>query len=328
MDYKTSKNAYSQVTLLIWLLALTVSGLGIQKTFADSLCQPSATTSPIGPCTATSTNGVSVSAVVIDPNAPPPPPPGGGGGGDVVFSDGGTLILQGRFAPNMSIAVVLSGALNQTVQTNAQGFFDARISNLKQGLYQISLTAFEIGNRSYETSTSLSLYVARKTETTASNIKFPPLYQSTANTFLFGEEIPFVTKSTPMTNFELFLNGKSHVSARTNVNGSFASTLKVRLPLGTHETMLREKNGSTTLPFGKKYIFTVVKSKNTIPKDGDSVGCPKKGDFNNDCKVNIVDFSLLAYWHKRSGFPAKYDLNNDTRITIRDFSILAFYWTG
>ena len=23
--------------------------------------------------------------------------------------------------------------------------------------------------------------------------------------------------------------------------------------------------------------------------------CPAKGDFNGDCKVNLVDFSILAY---------------------------------
>lgn len=58
--------------------------------------------------------------------------------------------------------------------------------------------------------------------------------------------------------------------------------------------------------------------------------CSKKGDFNNDTKVNIADFSILAYWYKRPLTPVAIrqciDLNNDGKITLADFSILAYYW--
>lgn len=53
-----------------------------------------------------------------------------------------------------------------------------------------------------------------------------------------------------------------------------------------------------------------------------------RGDFNNDGRVNLIDFSILAYWHKRDNVPVKFDLNNDGNVTLSDFSILTFYWTG
>jgi hypothetical protein len=61
--------------------------------------------------------------------------------------------------------------------------------------------------------------------------------------------------------------------------------------------------------------------------------CPQKGDVNGDCRVNLVDFSITAYWYKRSvstefmGIEAL-QLSDDGLINLVDFSILAYYWTG
>jgi hypothetical protein len=63
----------------------------------------------------------------------------------------------------------------------------------------------------------------------------------------------------------------------------------------------------------------------TIPKP---TGCATAGDMNTDCRVNLIDFSILAYWYKKAGVPASVDLNGDGKVTIVDFSILAYYWTG
>jgi hypothetical protein len=56
--------------------------------------------------------------------------------------------------------------------------------------------------------------------------------------------------------------------------------------------------------------------------------CTVRGDVNKDCKVNLVDFSILAYWFKRLGPPALIDLNSDGRVDLIDFSIMAYGWTG
>jgi hypothetical protein len=53
-----------------------------------------------------------------------------------------------------------------------------------------------------------------------------------------------------------------------------------------------------------------------------------KGDFNKDGRVNLVDFSIAAYWHKRPSPPVSVDLNGDGKVDLVDFSIMAFYWTG
>ncbi len=61
--------------------------------------------------------------------------------------------------------------------------------------------------------------------------------------------------------------------------------------------------------------------------------CFRKGDLNDDCRVNLVDFSIAAYWYKqvlseRFLEVEKKKLNGDGRVSLRDFSIMAYWWTG
>ncbi len=314
MDYKTSKNTRSKIKLATTFLLLISFYSQLEKVEAQTI---------------SSTSTVSVSAQVKDPNPiPPAGGGGGGGGGGGAITFGGDLLLSGRFAPNMSISVMESGALLQVIQTDGQGNFATKLPNLPQGYYQVKLTAYEANNRNFETSTLLSLFVTSRSETTFANIKFPPLFQSSRSSFLPGEAIPVTVKSSPFTQFEQFLDNMLIISSSTNERGIFNTSFKERLTLGKHEIKLRERSGTSTLPFGRIYSFDIALTKNEPKGNKDGAGCPVKGDFNGDCKVNIIDFSLLAYWHKKSGFLPKYDLNNDRKISIKDFSILSFYWTG
>jgi hypothetical protein len=36
----------------------------------------------------------------------------------------------------------------------------------------------------------------------------------------------------------------------------------------------------------------------------------------------------MAFWYKKPSPPAKVDLNSDAKVNIIDFSILAYNWTG
>ena len=52
------------------------------------------------------------------------------------------------------------------------------------------------------------------------------------------------------------------------------------------------------------------------------------GDCNRDKIINLVDFSVLAFWYGKKNPPVCVDTNRDNTINLIDFSILAFYWTG
>jgi hypothetical protein len=93
------------------------------------------------------------------------------------------------------------------------------------------------------------------------------------------------------------------------------------LELGKHETKSKTKKANEISPYGKTVEFLVgTLSK---PKSACAIG-----DLNCDGKVNIVDFSIMAYWYQKPQPPATVDLNHDGKVTLVDFSILAYHWTG
>jgi hypothetical protein len=73
--------------------------------------------------------------------------------------------------------------------------------------------------------------------------------------------------------------------------------------------------------------FIVSNKDVTKTKKGTCGGIP--GDISCDGTVNLVDFSILAYWYKLGTKPpVNVDLNGDGKINLVDFSILAYHWTG
>ena len=75
-------------------------------------------------------------------------------------------------------------------------------------------------------------------------------------------------------------------------------------------------------------MFRVGDTNRPRPKNAYLSGFRKKCDLNNDNRVNLLDFSIMAFWYKRLTFPPKVDLNTDKQVNLTDLSILAFCWTG
>ncbi|MEZ4114122.1 MAG: hypothetical protein R3B65_01535 [Candidatus Paceibacterota bacterium] len=81
--------------------------------------------------------------------------------------------------------------------------------------------------------------------------------------------------------------------------------------------------------FGKLVGFSV--GDQNIPKVPGNDSC--RADLNQDGKVNLVDFSIAAFWYNKplSGeitITESNCLNADGKINLVDFSIIAFNWTG
>lgn len=71
-------------------------------------------------------------------------------------------------------------------------------------------------------------------------------------------------------------------------------------------------------------------STGEISKKREEVLCSRY-DLNCDGRINLVDFSILAYWWKRpltAEAKRRIDFNGDGKVSLVDFSILAYHWTG
>ncbi len=52
-------------------------------------------------------------------------------------------------------------------------------------------------------------------------------------------------------------------------------------------------------------------------------------DLSGDCRVDIIDLSILLYYYEQTGSKiSRYDFNSDNEVNFSDISILMFYWTN
>ncbi|MEM3646897.1 MAG: M14 family zinc carboxypeptidase [Thermofilum sp.] len=90
------------------------------------------------------------------------------------------------------------------------------------------------------------------------------------------------------------------------------------IPPGTYDIRLKERQCLS----GKLYGVNIGSGSTAL-----NFGSLRLGDINNDDRVNIYDFSILAGSYGKSqgqaGFVQSADLNHDNTVTIYDFSILA-----
>jgi hypothetical protein len=117
--------------------------------------------------------------------------------------------------------------------------------------------------------------------------------------------------------------------ATSNASGTWSYTLDSSLlAFGDFEAKARSMTASDTSVYSDPLLFKVGDKTVIRPKSSSLFGFRKKCDLNDDSRVNLLDFSIMAFWYKRLGFPAKVDLNTDSSINLTDLSILAYCWTG
>ncbi|MSR85550.1 hypothetical protein EXS71_03925 [Candidatus Uhrbacteria bacterium] len=158
--------------------------------------------------------------------------------------------------------------------------------------------------------------------------------------------ILFEGSADPLIDISLLKDGQIVTTGRTDDRGQFSFSL-IDLTPGSYSFSLIAQNAQGAHSSPQTFFFvltpgTITKvQKISLPSlepvsstsPSTSVESPPakilRGDFNEDARVNLIDFSMAAYWYQRAGTPpAQVDLNRDGKIDLADFSIIAFYWTG
>lgn len=141
-----------------------------------------------------------------------------------------------------------------------------------------------------------------------------------------GDVIAFFGQAAANSEVTININSDNNISLKTVANSEgvylynfITSELEKEQHLAKAravlDNLLTANSRVVTFMVGDKNIQAVSASKVT-------------GDVNSDAKVNLVDFSIVAYWYKRPSPPNYVDLNGDKKVDLVDFSIMAFYWTG
>lgn len=275
---------------------------------------------------------VSVNAVVISNTISPAPPPSLGpisNNGVPLTNDSGTdrAVFKGYAYPESLVAILKNGLILNELPANSDGTFEVPVNNIKSGTYTFGIRAKD-KNGLLSAVLSYTIFINANEETEVSNIFIAPTLTTDKIEVKQGDVITFSGSTFPRADITLNVFAKSGVIKTTKANdkGVWSYSLSTKgYEFGDYTSRVQAKIGTTASLYSSPMSFTVG-TINTLRQKSKPVN--SRCDLNNDSRVNLLDFSIMAYWYKRLGFPPKVDLNSDNRVNLTDLSILAYCWTG
>jgi hypothetical protein len=266
--------------------------------------------------------------VSATPVAPPPPPPsgGGGGGGGVVY--GAAIVnFSGRAYPRSTVTILKDAQVAISTIADATSNFSASLTGLAAGNYFFSVYSEDNnGNRSSLLTFPVSVTVGT---TNITGIFIAPTIAVDKSQVRRGDNIAIFGQTTPQSEVTIQVNSDGPHFAKTQADtiGAYLYNFDtVPLEFGDHSTKSKAAKDNEISPFSVAVPF-VVGTTNILAIQAEKK-CNGRGDVNNDCRVNLVDFSIVAFWYRRANPPARVDINGDGQVSLVDFSIMAFNWTG
>ena len=267
-----------------------------------------------------------VNSVVISAQVNSPSVPGGGGGGGSMSSPT-QVIFSGMAYPLSKVVIVQDGVIVATTVADPQAKFSVTLSDLVQRGYTFGVYGEDSDGRK-STSYSFPVYVTAGTSVTIGGIFISPTIDVDKLQVKKGEPIAIFGRSIPNAEVSIVVHSPTQHIRRIPTNQSGAYFLRFDsgvLEYGDHSTKSAAIAPADVSLFSDAVPFKV--GDVSIPKTPGSCG-KLRGDVNCDTRVNLIDFSIMAFWYKKTGVPVKVDLNNDGTVTLVDFSIMAFNWTG
>lgn len=259
---------------------------------------------------------------------------GGGGGGS---SSGGSrngsqVVLTGRAYPGSTVTILKDAQIVATAIADASARFQVSVKGLAAGSYIFSLySEDDHGVRSSLLSFPVSL--TKSIVAKLDSIFIAPTIATDKREVRRGDPIAMFGQSVPESEITIEVNSENQIFVKTpsDDDGAYLYTLDSSvLEFGDHHARSRASSESTISSLSSSVGFKV--GLTNIPAEPTS-GCVQRADLNGDCRVNLIDFSIAAFWYRRAvsdQFRAleAVQLNGDGVVTIVDFSIMAYYWTG
>lgn len=265
----------------------------------------------------------------VRPDTPPVPPPGPINTVDT--SD--VAIFKGLAYPGSTVFLLKNGVIMAQIPANSDGTFDLHIKNLFPGTYTFGLRAQDASGLQSKLLT-FTVFISSGAATTVSGIYIPPTITSDKSEVKKGTPIIFNGYSSPNAEVRLSLlsiPASFEIVKKTtsNASGTWSYTLdSSQMAFGDFEVKAKSLTFNDLSPSSDPLMFKVGNTNRTRTIGSSLSGFRKKCDLNDDSRVNLLDFSIMAFWYKRLGFPEKVDLNTDSRVNLTDLSILAYCWTG
>lgn len=275
-----------------------------------------------------------VSAMPTAPPSPPPSPSGGGGGGGggstIVNLSETRVTFSGRAYPNSTVVLLKDGQIALSTLAGGDARFTSSLTNLSAGSYVFSVYGIDnLNNKS--TPLSFPVMLTEGATTNIGGIFISPTIDVDKSDVRRGDNISIFGRSSASSTVTISVhsNPEFFVATPSDKDGAYLYTFDTApLDLGNHLTKSKAALAGEISNFGATVGFAV--GNQTILKKAGSKCSNLIGDLNCDDHVNLIDFSIMAYWYRRalSGNGTNADLNHDGTVNLTDFSILASHWTG
>ena len=252
---------------------------------------------------------------------------GGGGGASTPSIPNTNVVFTGRAYPKSTVTLLKDAQVVATTIADPSANFQVTISNVSGGNYifsvysedskgvRSSLLTFPVGVTSGVTTKVSDIFIAPSIATDKSEVKK-------------GDNIVIFGQSTPSSEVTISVNSEEEYFFKktTDINGSYLLNFDTSvLEIGQHTSKSKSALLGEISSFSKVVGF-LVGTKNVLAQLPEKI--TPKADMNGDKKVNLIDFSITAYWYKRANPPVSADLNSDGKVDLVDLSIIAFNWTG
>ena len=239
-----------------------------------------------------------------------------------------TVNFNGRAYPKSTITLLKDAQVVASSLANDNATFQMSLSGLAGGNYMFSLYSEDKqGNRSSLLTFPVS--ITSGTTTNISNIFIAPTISTDKTEVKQGDTVVIFGQTAPSSEVTILVNSDEDHFAKTKADSQGVYLYKFNtsvLEEGQHFTKSKSSLNEEITAYGKAVGF-LVGSKSILSKK-QPIQTKILGDVNGDGKVNIVDFSITAFWYKRSKPSTSADLNGDGKVNIVDFSLMAYSWTG
>jgi len=253
---------------------------------------------------------------------------GGGGGGNVNPIHLDTVVnFSGMAYPLSRVYILKDGQVAATTIADPAANFSVSLSDLRTNTYTFSVYGEDDSGRK-SAFFSFPIFITSGTTVNIANIFLSPTIDVDKSDVKKGDNLVIFGRSIPQKEIVISVHSAEELFYKSNSNamGGYLYNLDTSvLEIGKHQTKSKAIAGNQISQYTTPVSFSV--GSENKPKDL-TLCAFLKGDLNCDNHVNLIDFSIMAYWYKKPSPPAKVDLNNDGKISLVDFSIMAFNWTG
>jgi len=252
---------------------------------------------------------------------------GGGGSSGIVIPT--TVNFSGVAYPLSKVYILKDGNIVATTIADPRANFNISLNGLKTNSYTFSVYGEDSKSRK-SSSFSFPIFITEGTTVNIGNIFISPTIDIDKIQVKKGDNLVIFGQSAPKSEITISVNSSPEYffKVKSGDSGIYLYNLDTSiLDLGDHKTKSKATLNNQLSSYTQPLSFLVGNSnkENKIELSSCSI---LRADLNCDTRVNLIDFSILAYWYKKTNPPERVDFNKDGQITLSDFSILAYYWTG